>query len=114
MNESKVGVPRTGVWQVSTETSVYLLDLDARRVTRVPDAGAGPPPGLTALPISSLRGDHQSVPLLELISCAMRRPMRMLIDLRRDGICTLRTTTVVRQLRELTADDRLVRDQGIR
>ncbi len=105
MNESKFGVPTTGVWQVSTETSVYLLDLDASRVTRVPDAGAGPPPGLTALPISSLRRDHESVPLLELISCAVGRPMRMLIDVRRDGIGTLRTTTVVRQLPELTAND---------
>jgi hypothetical protein len=30
---------------VTTETSVYLLDLDAKRVTRVPDAGRRPSAG---------------------------------------------------------------------
>lgn len=37
--------PRTGQWQVTTETSLYLVDLDAQSVTRVPDAGAGTPRG---------------------------------------------------------------------
>lgn len=93
--------PTAGRWQVTTETSVYLLDLDDRRITRVPDAGAGPPPGLDAPPIAALRRDHEPVPLLSLISCTIGEPMRMLIDVRRDGVGTLRTTTIVRQLREL-------------
>jgi hypothetical protein len=93
--------PSTGRWEVVTETSIYLLDLDDQRVTRVPDAGAGPPPGFHAVPIAALRCDHEPVPLLALISCAVGHPMRMIIDVRRDGIGTLRTTTIVRRLRQL-------------
>ncbi|MEO8888488.1 MAG: hypothetical protein ABI429_04255, partial [Jatrophihabitantaceae bacterium] len=81
---------------------VYVLDLDDRRATRAPDAGAGPPPGLGAPPIAALRRDHESVPLLALISCTVGEPMRMMIDVRRDGVGTLRTTIIVRHLRELT------------
>lgn len=93
--------PTTGRWQVTTETSVYVLDLDERRATRVPDAGAGPPPGLCAPPIAALRRDQGSVPLLALISCTIGEPMRMMADVRRDGVGTPRTTTIVRHLREL-------------
>jgi hypothetical protein len=35
--------PRAGRWQVTTETSLYLVDLDLHLVTRVPDAGTGTP-----------------------------------------------------------------------
>lgn len=93
-----------GRWQVTTETSVYLLELDLKQVTRVPDAGAGPPSGFSPAAIASLRRDHEPVPLLKLITCAVDEPMRMLIDVRRDGVCTLRTTTVVRHLRELSLE----------
>jgi hypothetical protein len=89
---------------VTTETSVYLLELDLKQVTRVPDAGAGPPPGFSPAPIASLRRDHESAPLLELITCTVGEPMRMLIDIRRDGVSTLRTTTVVRHLRKLNVE----------
>lgn len=106
MSEISTGLPTAGRWQVTTETSVYLLDLDADRVIRVPDAGAGPPAGLAPAAIASLRRDHESVPLIELLSCAVGEPMRLIIDLRRDGVSTLRTTTIVRHLRELTATDR--------
>jgi hypothetical protein len=41
MNETEAETPGAGRWQVTTETSVYLLDLDAKRITRLPDAGAG-------------------------------------------------------------------------
>jgi hypothetical protein len=104
MTEAPTGLPTVGRWQVTTETSVYLLDLDAKRVTRVPDAGAGPPPGLSPAPVASLRRDHESVPLLGLIKCAVGEPMRLLIDIRGDGVSTLRTTTIVRHLRELKVD----------
>jgi hypothetical protein len=95
--------PRTGQWQVTTETSLYLVDLDAQSVTRVPDAGAGTPPGLSPVAIASLRRDHEPVTLIELIECQLDRPLRMLLDLRRDGVPTLRVSTHVRELRELNA-----------
>ena len=93
--------PRTGQWQVTTETSLYLVDLDAQSVTRVPDAGAGTPPELSPVAIASLRRDHEPVTLIELMECQLDRPLRMLLDLRRDGVPTLRVSTHVRELREL-------------
>ena len=93
--------PCTGKWQVTTETSMYLFDLDEHVVTRLPDAGAGPPPGESAVAIASLRRDHEPVTLIALIECQLDRPMRMLLDLRGDGLPTLRVTTHVRELREL-------------
>lgn len=93
--------PCTGLWQVATETSLYVVDLDARLVTRVPDAGAGTLPGLSPVAIASLRRDHEPVTLIELIECQLDRPLRMLLDLRRDGVPTLRVSTHVRELRAL-------------
>ena len=93
--------PRTGQWQVTTETSLYLVDLDAQLVTRVPDAGAGSPPGSSPVAIASLRRDYEPVTLIELIECQLDRPLSMLLDVRRDGVPTLRVSTQVRELREL-------------
>lgn len=95
-------VPTTGRWQVTTETSIYLFDLDSRRVFRVPDAGAGTLPGQPPVPIAALRRDHEAIPLLTLICCEVGIPMRMMSDIRGDGSDTLRTTTIVRAVRELT------------
>ncbi len=93
--------PDSGRWQVTTETSTYLLDLDARLVTRVPDAGAGTPDGLSGVSIASLRRDHEPIPLIELVRCEPGQPMRVLLDVREDGISTMRTTTTVRNIRKL-------------
>lgn len=93
--------PHTGQWQVTTETSLYLIDLDAKVVTRVPDAGAGRLPGASPVAISSLRRDHEAVCLVELMDCELDRPLRMLLDMRGDGVPTLRVSTHVRELREL-------------
>jgi hypothetical protein len=41
------------------------------------------------------------VTLIELIACQLDRPLRMLLDVRRDGVPTLRVSTHVRELREL-------------
>jgi hypothetical protein len=53
-----------------------------------------------------LRRDHESVPLLALMSCAVGHPMRMMIDVRHDGVGTLRTTTIVRRLRQLPTEEK--------
>lgn len=70
----RIPTPRTGQWQVATETSLYVVDLDARLVTRVPDAGAGTRPGLSPVAIASLRRDYEPVTLIELIECQLDRP----------------------------------------
>ena len=38
MNDGAAGSPQAGLCQVTTGTSVYLLELDRKQVTRVPDA----------------------------------------------------------------------------
>jgi hypothetical protein len=75
------------------------------RVTRVPDAGAGNPDGLPPIATSSLRRDYEPVALLRVLHCELGAPMQLVLDIRRDGIPTLRTTTCVRDLRELDAAD---------
>ena len=93
--------PTHGVWQVTTETSTYLLDLDGQRIIRVPDTGAGSQGGEGQIRVAALRRDHESIPLLRLISCEIGAPMQMLLDVRGDGVATLRTTTIIRELRQL-------------
>jgi len=74
---------------------------DAQLVTRIPDAGAGTLAGLSPVAIASLRRDYEPVALLELAQCEPGAPLRMLLDIRRDGTSTLRVSTHVRELRDL-------------
>jgi len=76
-----------GAWVLHTENSRQLLDLDARTVTRLPQA-----PGL----LSDLRRDGQDVPLLKVVHCRRGDSAAFILDLRADGVVTLRSTSVVR------------------
>jgi hypothetical protein len=70
---------------VHTESgSIYELDLDNSTVQRLPSQGA-----------AQLREDANAVPLLALRPPRVGEPMVMLIDVRSDGIETLRCTTPV-------------------
>jgi hypothetical protein len=100
-NGATLVLPTGGTWQVTTETSTYLLDLDRQHITRMPDAGAGSVPGLGPVAVATLRRDYESIPLLDLISCELGSRMQLLLDIRGDGIATLRTTTIVRELHVL-------------
>jgi hypothetical protein len=73
--------PSHGRWQVTTETSVYLIDLDARWIIRVPDAGAGRAPGMTPTALASLRPDHERIDLIHLHPCEIGRPMKLLLQI---------------------------------
>lgn len=71
---------QTGRWQVTTRTSIYLLDLDARTVLRVP--GASHEHGLseTESPVYVIRphpGDRRPEHLLRLWHCHVGDPMRL-------------------------------------
>ena len=83
--------PDHGRWQVTTETSTYLLDFDLQTALRVPDSGAG---AADARP-SSLRGDHLPVRLLRLAALQIGRPMVLYVSLEDPDIITIRRTTVV-------------------
>lgn len=87
----------TGVWAVSTETATYLVDLDGRTLQRTPAQEA--PEGTS---VSTLRRDTEVLPLLELGRCAVGWPMTLIVDVRGDGVATLRRTTIVREITELT------------
>jgi len=82
-----------GQWLVETETSSYLFDFDDRTVTRYPGVGAGASEG--ELPVSYLRRDGEQVRLLELARCTVGERLIAVLDVRRDGVVTVRESTFV-------------------
>jgi hypothetical protein len=98
--EESPGLVTSGKFQIATETSLYLVDLDAGAVTRVPDAGAGSVDG-SPLPVSALRRDHESIPLIGIQEPALGEPLVLLLNVRGDGIPTFRRTTYVRSITRL-------------
>lgn len=94
-----VGV--TGRWQITTETALYVVDMDARTCVRVPDAGLGTVDGLSPAVVSAKRLDHQPIPLVSLIRAELGEPLLLVLDLRGDGVKTVRQSTVVRDIRSL-------------
>lgn len=86
-----------GRWRVWTESSCYLIDLKERWIIRERGAGVGPLPDLPPLAeASTLRRDGDQIPLLEMYQLEIGKPMIMLLDVRGDGVSTVRTTTYVR------------------
>ncbi|MGO4258133.1 hypothetical protein [Marmoricola sp. RAF53] len=107
-----------GVWEVVTASnSVYVVDLDARTLTRTPDrwrvadwiAGGGRRMPVAPLPIGmdnqtpGLRRDHEPIPLLNLEPVRLDHYLIALLDLVGDGAtATTRMTNVVLGTRRLT------------
>lgn len=86
----------TGSWVVHTENSRYLIDLDSRTCTRLP--------GLTGN-AWDLRRDGDELPLLRIDQCRFGEPGALLLDLRGDGISTLRLTSIVRRITRADASE---------
>ncbi len=86
-----------GSWVVTTLTSCYLLDLDAREITRQPGGGNPGPYGWDSGPpeIASLRRDREAVPVHAVAHCHLGEPLVLLLDLRGDGVVTIRRSTQV-------------------
>lgn len=80
---------------VRTETSTYVLDLDAMTATRLPGTGAGALPGLPPVETADLRRDAEPIPLLARPEPVVGRPLELLLQVREDGIPTVRVTNVV-------------------
>jgi hypothetical protein len=93
----------TGRWQITTETSIYLLDLDARTMLRVPGAGVGVQrdPTRGHIVVTALATDHEVVPLVQVLHCRRGESMYLLTEPRRDGSVVLRGTTPVCEIRAL-------------
>lgn len=81
----------TGRWRVTTEGSAYLVDLDDRTVLRAPGQGSV---GVTG----DLRRDGDPVPLVELALCRRAEQAVMMLDVRGDGVVTLRVTSLVARI----------------
>lgn len=91
----------TGRWLVATETSSYMLDLDARTARRIPGYGVG---SLDGLPLHTalLRRDDTDIELEQIIELTVGKPMMLLLDLRQDGVMTLRRSTIVAAISAVT------------
>jgi hypothetical protein len=76
-----------GAWILHTDNSRQLIDLDTRTATRLPLTPGAP---------SDLRRDGQAVTLIKLVHCRRGESAAFVLDLRADGVVTLRSTSVVR------------------
>ena len=89
---------------MTTETSTYLLVLDAEglgHLVRHPGEGEGTAPEAAELPppiAVELRRDGECVPVLYAEVPMVDRPWVLLINVRGDGIPTLRETNYVRRI----------------
>jgi hypothetical protein len=82
----------TGLWLVETTSAAYVFDMDARTIVRRPKERS-------AWPIAELRKDEQVIPLIKLPWSAMVGwPLQMIIDVRGDGVVTVRNTTPVESI----------------
>lgn len=82
-----------GVWAVSTKSSTYVVDLGDMTLCRTPAQE-----GLDGFEVSQLRKDAETVPLLKLSRCVLGESMVALIDVRGDGVATVRQTTPIQQI----------------
>lgn len=92
-----------GLWQVTTASgSIYLLDLAAGRsaMTRLP-ARTYPLGDYARIPVADLRRDGETVPLLSIGQLQLGQPGALLIDVRGDGVATVRNTTPVISIERL-------------
>lgn len=93
-----------GRWLVSTESSSYLLELDetgSGTVVRHAGDGRGPAPeaeGLSPAVVVGLRRDGDPIRVLRADVPLVGRPWMLLLDIRGDGVPTIRNTTFVRQI----------------
>lgn len=98
-----------GRWHIRTETSVYVLDLNetgSGTLVRHVDQGRGHAPEFDNLPAPiavELRLDGKDIAVHWAEAPVVGQPWTLLLDVRGDGVPTLRRTTIVRQV--LTAED---------
>lgn len=94
----------TGLWQITTETSIYLLDLDNRMVTRFPGTAGEHGRNTTTDIIYVVRafaGDRQPRRLDRVISCRRGDRMRLHLSMDAGNVAPV-TSTPVREIRKLT------------
>lgn len=83
---------------VETESSIYLLDLVGMKLERYPrDAPVVVEDSPHTLPaaVAALRKDGQAIPFDFLAPLEVGKPAQFLLQIRDDGVQTIRTTTDV-------------------
>jgi hypothetical protein len=85
---------------VITETSRYVLDHVLMSAMRLPGGGGGAVDGLPPPVLAHLRCDAEALHLLAWPEPRVGEPMTLLLHVREDGIPTVRTTTIVREIRQ--------------
>lgn len=74
---------------VQTETAVYVIDRLEKKLRRYPRAEA------VGWNIAQLRMDGEAIPYIELGNIAIGEPAQFVLQIRDDGVQTIRTTTPV-------------------
>lgn len=94
-----------GVWEVTTETSVYVLDLDDRQLKRVPGVANGSHIAADGawVELRSLPRDDEWVTLHQLVECRLGEPLFALVRDPGGGTLTWRRSTHVQSIRKLPA-----------
>ena len=82
--------PASGLLQVTTSTSTYLIDFDHRTATRLPGTCE-----TSQFPVAALRRDHSPITLLSLDQPALGQPWTLLLAGLAHAGPTARTTTPV-------------------
>jgi hypothetical protein len=88
-----------GEWEVVTETSTYIVDVEAMTATRLA-VGAGSLDG-ARVPRYELRRDGKPMRLLVLPAPVVGEPWDLVLDVRGDGVPTVRRTTLVCHVTQL-------------
>lgn len=98
----------TGSYAVRTESgTLYAIHMDPpRQVVRLAKDG-NPTQRYNQMPAAELRRDGEAIKLISIIELQVGRRGLMLIDVRLDGIPTLRDTTQVRSISRLHANGAL-------
>jgi hypothetical protein len=91
-----------GLFVVLTETSRYVVNFDERWVRRCAGDGVGPDPQEKTPPLlAQLRRDGDTIELLGMDLMEVGLPMVMYLNLRRDGVVTMRRTTNVMKITQI-------------
>jgi hypothetical protein len=93
--------PVSGVWKVTTQTSVYVIDLNQMTATRLPGEGMARTDGPPSVSTSGVNLALQPVPLLVFPRLRVGERAILWLDIKRNGLVTSRMTTVVRALEPL-------------
>src|SRR5690606_22262513 len=85
-----------GLFKVTTESAVYVIDLDRMLLTRTADEPTAP--------LRRLRSDEEPIQLVQLARCSIGEAMHLDIKLCAPAVIfTRRTTTTVLDIQALTS-----------